>query len=92
MKRLNEDKNFNIYDLEENYKFDKSIFNEEDELIRKIKYVITNKLNDTERRIILVYTHIGNIRDTARVFKVSPTTIWNQINSIRKKIISMICL
>lgn len=90
MKRLNEDKNFNIYDLEDTYKFDKSIFNEDDELIRKIKYVITNKLSETERRIILVYSHIGNIRETARVFKVSPTTIWNQINNIRKKITSMI--
>lgn len=90
MKRLNEDKNFNIYDLEETYKFDKSIFNEDDELIRKIKYTIENKLSETERRIILVYTHIGNIRDTASVFKVSPTTIWNQINNIRKKIISML--
>lgn len=90
MKRLNEDKSFNIYDLEDTYKFDKSIFNEDDELIRKIKYVITNKLSETERRIILVYSHIGNIRETARVFKVSPTTIWNQINSIRKKITSMI--
>jgi predicted DNA-binding protein (UPF0251 family) len=90
MKRLKEDKNFNIYDLEETYKFDPSIFNQDDDTVRKIKYVIENKLSETERRIILVYTHIGNIRDTASVFKVSPTTIWNQINNIRKKIISMI--
>lgn len=90
MKRLKEDKNFNIYDLEEAYKFDPSIFNQDDDTVRKIKYVITNKLSETERRIILVYSHIGNIRDTASVFKVSPTTIWNQINNIRKKIISMI--
>ena len=79
-------KGFNIYDIEDEYKPNNSIFDEDDEEVKKIKYIIYNKLSETDRRIILAYSEIGNIRDTAKLFKVSPTTIWNMIKNIKRQI------
>ena len=77
---------FNIYHIEDEYRPSNDIFNEDDIIIDKIKKVLWNVLDDTERRIIICYAHLGNIRDCAKLFKVSPTTIWSQIRSIKIKI------
>ena len=80
--------NFNIYEVEKEYEIDKSIFSDEDEKITKLKKII-NSIDETEKRIILSYAELGNIRDTAKLFKVSPTTIWIKIKEIRNKVIKI---
>ena len=89
-KKTDKLKSFNIYDVLDEYKPSDDIFCEDDITIIKIKKIIQNDLNETERRIILSYAEIGNIRDTAKLFKVSPSTIWNQIKQIKIKIIKLI--
>lgn len=83
-------KGFNIYAVEDEYAPNYSIFNEDDITIDRIKKIIYNILDEPERRIILAYAEIGNLRDTARLFRVSPTTIWNKIREIRIKIIKQL--
>lgn len=80
-------KSFNIYAVEDEYKPSDDIFNEDDITIDRIKRIIQNDLNEPERRIILAYAELGNIRDCAKLFKVSPTTIWTKIKEIKIKII-----
>ena len=79
---------FNIYQVMDEYRPNNSIFNDEDDKIHRIKEKIYNDLSEADRRIILSYAEIGNIRDTAKLFKVSPTTIWIKIKEIREKIIN----
>lgn len=76
----------NIYEILEEYKPNDSIFDEDEENIRRIKKIIYNSLDETDRRIILEYAEIGNSRDCAALFKVSPTTIYLRIKEIQKKI------
>ena len=76
-----------IYDVEDMYKPSFEIFCEDSEQVNKLKYLIYNRLNETERRIILAYAEIGNLRDTAKLFRVSVTTIHKKIKNIREKII-----
>lgn len=80
------DDNINIYEVMDEYSPDYSVFCEDDFETLKLKKIIFQRLTETEKRIILAYAHIGNIRDTARLFKVSSTTIYNEIRKIRKKI------
>ena len=89
MKKQKENKlkGFNIYAVEDEYAPSDDIFNEDDITISKIKKIIQNELSEPERRIILAYAELGNIRDCAKLFKVSPTTIWNKIKEIKIKII-----
>ena len=77
---------FNIYDVLEKYKPSDSIFDETEPLVQDIKEIIYSKLSETERRIILSYAEIGNVRDCSELFKVSPTTIWIEIKKIQDKV------
>lgn len=54
--------------------------------IELYKYVILNKLNEVDRRIILLYAECGNLRDTAKYLGVSFTKLSYVIRNIRRKI------
>lgn len=89
MKKQKENKlnGFNIYEVEDEFRVSDDIFCEDDILYSNIKKIIQSDLSEPERRIILSYAELGNIRDCAKLFKVSPTTIWNKIKEIKIKII-----
>lgn len=71
----------------EDYSFDSDIFNEDSEQIRKIKWIIDNKLTDSEKTIFLMYTHrYASASATAKVLNCTPATVRNYINRIRQKI------
>lgn len=88
MKRIKSEMT-DIYSLEDMYRPSDDIFNDDDFQYDKLKRIIFYKLDDTERRIILCYAHIGNIRDTAKIFHVSTSTLWGYIYKIKKKIKNM---
>lgn len=83
-------KSLDIYSLEDEYKPSNDIFDEDDILYKKLKKIIQDTLDDTERRILITYAELGNYRDTAKVFSVSTTTIFNKIRDIRIKIIKFL--
>lgn len=72
----------------EDYSFNESdIFNEDSEQIRKIKWIIDNKLTDSEKTIFLMYTERNSSASaTAKVLRCTPATVRNYINRIRQKI------
>lgn len=75
-----------ITEIFEEYSENDSIFSKEDELTRKVKHIVWNKLSQNERTILLLYSEIGNMRDTAKLLKVSTSTICIYIGRIRQKI------
>ena len=71
----------------EDYSFTSDIFNEDSEQIRKIKWIIDNKLTDSEKTIFLMYTERNSSASaTAKVLNCTPATVRNYINRIRQKI------
>ena len=72
----------------EDYSLDvNDIFNEDSEQIRKIKWIIDNKLTDSEKTIFLMYTERNSSASaTAKVLNCTPATVRNYINRIRQKI------
>ena len=52
----------------------------------KYQFVILNKLSESDRRIILLYTETGNLRDTAKYLNCSFTKLSYVIKNIREKI------
>ena len=77
---------FDIYKVEDEYRPDDGIFSDDDIMIHRLKHIIYDDLNETERRILLAYVELGSIQKCARLFKVSPSTIWNRIRDIKVKI------
>ena len=90
IKQRYEEAELNIYQILDEYKPNDSIFDEDEDEIRKLKKIIYTKLDETDRRIILEYAEIGNSRDCAKLFKVSPTTIYLRIKEIQNKIKSFL--
>ena len=82
------DKLINKYLLEG---MSKEQFNEyfkyqETDYLDNYKFVILNKLSESDRRIILLYTETGNLRDTAKYLNCSFTKLSYVIKNIREKI------
>ena len=80
--------NDNLLYYPEDYSFDENdIFSEDSEQIRKIKWIIDNKLTPSEKTIFLMYTERNaSASSTAKVLKCTPATVRNYINRIRQKI------
>ena len=82
------DKLINKYLLEG---MSKEQFNEyfkyqETDYLDNYKFVILNKLSESDRRIILLYTETGNLRDTAKYLNCSFTKLSYVVKNIREKI------
>ena len=80
--------NDNLLYHPEDYSFDENdIVNEDSEQIRKIKWIIDNKLTPSEKTIFLRYTdRNASASATAKILKCTPATVRNYINRIRQKI------
>ena len=73
----------------EDFEFHDDIWDSDDERIRKIKWIIDNKLSIGEKEIFLLYTHNNsNYHKTSKILGCSVTTARNRIIQIRKKIIN----
>ena len=73
----------------EDFQFNDDIWDEDSERIRRLKWIIDNKLSIGEKEIFLLYTHNNsNYHKTAKILGCSVTTARNKIIQIRKKIMS----
>ena len=76
----------NIKEILEDYQPSDDIFNEEDELIDKLKHIIYLKLNEVDKRIILMYAELKSLRKLGLELGISVSSAWIKINEIRDKI------
>lgn len=77
-----------IYAILNKYEPTDDVFSEEedDTPSRKLKDIIYNKLDEIDRRIILLYAELGSLRKLAKEIGVSPTACHFRIKQIRQKI------
>lgn len=61
-------------------------FDEDDPKMHELKTIIFKDLTDIEKRLIILYADTGSFRKVAEMLQISPSTIYNYINSVRKKI------
>lgn len=71
-------------DIFEEYAENTDIFSKESDKLRRIKNILWNKLDNTDRTILLLYCETGNLRDAARLLKVSASTLCIKMKHIRK--------
>lgn len=79
-----------IKDMLEDYKPDNGLFSEEDEKINLLKNIIYKKLDEVDRRIILMYAELGSLRKLGRELGVSSSTALSRIREIREKIMEYV--
>ena len=75
-----------IKEILEDYQPSDDIFNDEDELINKLKHIIYLKLNEVDKRIILMYAELKSLRKLGIELGISVSSAWLKIKEIRDKI------
>lgn len=76
----------NIKEILEDYQPSDDIFNEEDELINELKHIIYLKLDEVDKRIILMYAELKSLRKLGLELGISVSSAWIKVNEIRDKI------
>ena len=79
-------KKLDIKEILEDYQPSDDIFNDEDELINKLKHIIYLKLNEVDKRIILMYAELKSLRKLGMELGISVSSAWLKIKEIRDKI------
>lgn len=69
------------------YSPNRDIFSEDSELIQRIKWIIFNRLNETDRRIILMYAEYKSYAKVAQKLFTSTTTAYLKVKKIKEEIL-----
>lgn len=72
------------------YRPNDSIFDTDSDLVRRLKFVIYNCLNEIDRRVILLYSHLGTQRKLAAELGVSASTVNKLLKEIKQKIYALL--
>ena len=75
-------------EIREDYTWDPSIFNLEDERVSELKRIIHQSLTQVEQTIILLYVELQSFRKLGARLGVSKETCRQMVLKIKKKIIT----
>lgn len=75
-------------EIKADYAFDPSVFNADDERVRRIKYIIDTKLNQVDKTIILLYADLQSFRELGKLMGLSHTTIRKEVIRIKNYILN----
>lgn len=70
-------------DIEEEYRFDASIFTKDEGRVATVKWIIDNKLNRVDKTLILLYADCQSFRKLGKRMGFSHTTMREEIKRIR---------
>lgn len=73
--------------IREDYRYDDSIFSEEQERVARLKWIIDNRLTEVERIIILLYTECQSYRKLGEKLTLSHQTCAKEVRRIKAKIL-----
>ena len=76
-----------IEEILEDYKPDNTIWSNEDERVNTIKNIIYTKLDEVDRRIIILYAELGSLRKLGKELGISASSAYLKIKDIKKKIL-----
>jgi len=70
-------------EIEEEYLFDPSVMNEDEDRVRTVKWIIDNKLNRVDKTLILLYADCLSYRKLGKRMGFSHTTMRDEIKRIK---------
>lgn len=70
-------------DIEEEYRFDSSIFTKDEWRVATVKWIIDNKLNRVDKTLILLYADCQSFRKLGKRMGFSHTTMREEIKRIK---------
>lgn len=83
--RKKKTEDIDIKELMLEYAENNDIFTDEDDKITKVKKILWHRLNETDRRIMMIYAETASLRTTAKIIGVSVCTIHHKIHQIQEE-------
>ena len=74
-------------DIEAEYRFDPSIFTQEQDRVAALKYIIDNKLSRVDKTLILIYADCQSFRKMGKRLGFSHTTMRLEVQRIKRIIL-----
>lgn len=75
-----------IEEILEDYAPDNTIWSNEDERVNAIKNIIYTKLDEVDRRIIILYAELGSLRKLGKELGISASSAYLKIKQIKGNI------
>ena len=73
-------------DIKDDYTFNDDIMDEDPVLIRRLKYIVSRRLNQVDRTILILYADCESLRDLGEYMGISHTIMQREVERIRGKI------
>lgn len=70
--------------IQRDYAYDGSVFNDDTPQVRRAKWVVENCLTPADRTIIILYAELGSYRKLGARLGLSHTTVRKEVLRIRK--------
>ena len=83
MKMVKKGSTVNIKEILQTYRTVDDIMTDEEEIVSRIKEIIWNDLDETDRRILLLYATLGSMRATGKELGCSASTVYIWVKRIR---------
>lgn len=65
-----------------------TLFNTEDDRVRRVKHIVQHKLEPWERNVILLYADCGSLRKLGKRLDLSHSSVRRVVDDIKAKILS----
>lgn len=75
-------------DIEEEFAFDPDIMSQDRPEVRRLKFIIDNKIGQVDRTIILLYAEYQSLRKLGKALGVSHSSIRTEVQRIRRKVLN----
>lgn len=69
-------------DIKKDYEFHDDIMDEDDETVRRLKYIIGKRLNRADETIIVLYSELESLRDLGKALGISHTIVHREVRRI----------
>lgn len=76
----------NVSEFEQDYSYKNTIWNDDDEKMNKIKFILNNQLSLPDKRLFIAYTELQSVRKVAKQIGLSYSTVQIEIQRIRQNI------
>ena len=65
-----------------------TLFNNEDDRVRRVKHIVQNRLEPWERNVILLYADCGSLRKLGKRLDLSHSSVRRVVDEIKQKILT----
>lgn len=73
-------------DIREDYRYNADVMDEDEEEVRRLKYIVNERLGEVDRTIMILYADLQSYRKLGSRLGISHTIVQREVRRIRRRI------